>query len=247
MPRGTKYAWREAEKRGTQMMRNVIALVTVAGCASVASAGMVGSTSQTQNFGPQAPNFTTSLVFNQFSGNLADLMSVEVIVDLSVDGGSASVDNDGETSTTVDVEFGTSLGISSSDVSLLDSTFDPVTAGVNVLTNPSLSLAANDGDDINQFDVGGPDFDMITGVSGTDSDSGFIDSMFFNDYVGTGTFAIDAIANTEFSITGGSAVQGSFVNQTASGSITVIYNFVPAPGAAALFGLGGLAAARRRR
>jgi len=228
-------------------MRNVIAAIAVGGCASAASAGMVGSTSQTQNFGPQAPDFTTSLVFNQFNGDLADLVSVEVIVDLSVSGGNASVDNDGETSTTVDVEFGTSLGISSSDVSLLDGAFDPVTAGVNVLTNPSLSLAANDGDDINQFDAGGPDFDMITGVAGMDSDSGFINALFFGDYVGGGTFSIDAIANTEFSISGGSAVQGSFVNQTASGSVTVIYNFVPAPGAAALFGLGGLAAARRRR
>jgi len=170
-----------------------------------------------------------------------------VIVDLSVSGGNASVDNDGETSTTVDVEFGTSLGISSSDVSLLDGAFDPVTAGVNVLTNPSISLAANDGDDINQFDAGGPDFDMITGVAGMDNDSGFINALFFGDYVGAGMFSIDAIANTEFSISGGSAVQGSFVNQTASGSVTVIYNFIPAPSAAALFGLGGLAAARRRR
>jgi uncharacterized protein (TIGR03382 family) len=71
--------------------------------------------------------------------------------------------------------------------------------------------------------------------------------MFFSEYVGAGTFSINAMADTEFSISGGSAVQGAFVNQIASGSVTVIYNFIPAPGAAALFGLGGIAAARRRR
>jgi len=228
-------------------MKSIITSVGVlAIAAGTASAGMF-TQSQTQTFGPQAPNFTTSLNFNQFNGDLADLISVEVIVDLSVVGGSASVDNDGETATTVNVEFGTSLSISSTDVTLLDAAFDPVSAGVSVLTNQAIALDANDGDDITQFDVGGPDFATVTGLAGMDNGSGFINSAFFADFVGAGMFSIDAMANTEFSITGGSAVQGSFVNQTASGSVTVIYNFIPAPGAAALFGLGGLAAARRRR
>jgi len=227
-------------------MRNLLVFGAAVGCAGLASAGSFQQV-QTQSFGPQAPNFTTGLVFNQFNGDLADLTSIEVIIDLSVSGGSASVDNDGETSTSVDVEFGTSLGISSMDVTLLDGAFDPVSAGVSVLTNPTLMLAANDGDDITQFDSGGPDFAMVSGLDGMDMDAGFINALFFSDYVGGGTFTINAIAETEFSISGGSAVQGSFVNQIASGSVTVIYNFIPAPGAAALFGLGGLAAARRRR
>jgi uncharacterized protein (TIGR03382 family) len=227
-------------------MKTFVAIAAAAGCAAAASAGTFQEV-QVQSFGPQAPDFTTGLVFNQFTGNLADLTSIEVIVDLSVDGGSASVDNDGETSTMVDIEFGTSVSISSMDVSLLDGSFDPVSAGVSVLTNPSLSLDANDGDDITQFDAGGPDFATVMGLAGSDNDSGFINTMFFADYVGGGMFTIDVDANTEFSISGGSAVQGSFVNQTASGSVTVIYNFIPAPGAVALFGLGGLAAARRRR
>ncbi|MEM1329848.1 MAG: choice-of-anchor E domain-containing protein [Planctomycetota bacterium] len=226
-------------------MKNAVAALAVAAVAGTASAGM--SISQTETFGPQAPNFSSTLTFDQYNGSVADLVSIEVIIDMSVSGGSATLDNDGETATSVDVEFGTSVGIASSDVSLLDGAFDPVTAGVSVLTNPTVNLGANDGDDINAFnDDGGADNGSVLGLAGSDNDSGFINTMFFSQYTGAGTFDIIIDAQTEFGIFGGSAVQGSFVNQVAEGSVTVIYNFIPTPGTAALLGLGGLAAIRRR-
>ncbi len=43
----------------------------------------------------------------------------------------------------------------------------------------------------------------------------------------------------------GGADLGTF--NIGGGSASITYNVIPAPGAAALFGLGGLAAARRRR
>ncbi len=233
----------EAAERGTNTMKTL----AVAAVLTAAGAAQASPIIQTQNFGPAAATFSDTLTFNQFNGNLADLISIEIIADLTVSGGSAALDNDGGTSASVDLEFGTTLNISSMDVSLVDGSLLPVVGGVAVLTNPSINLDANDGDDITQFDAGGPDWTEVLGLSGNSNDNGFISSSAFAGYVGAGTFDINIEAATEFSIIGGSAVQGSFTNQTAEGSVTVIYNFIPAPGAATLAGLAGIAAVRRRR
>ena len=220
-----------------------------AGLLASASAAL-GSTTimQTQTFGPTTPAFTDSVNFNKFNGNLADLLSVKIKMELTVSGGNAIVDNDGEFNTTVEVTFGTTGSISSSDVTLLDGLFDPVVASVGVLSVQNVNLDGNDADPTGQFDNdGGGDNATVNGPAGTEMNMGFINSVFFSDYVGAGTFAIDIDVDTDFQVSGGSGVAGSFTPQIAEGSIMVIYEVIPAPSSAALLGLGGLAMARRRR
>jgi hypothetical protein len=204
---------------------------------------------QTVNFGPTTPDFTIPLTFDQYDGNLSDLVSVKVKAFLEVTGGSATVDNDGMTSTNVSIEFGTTLSLSSTDVTLLDGAFQPVVGDVDVLANQMFALAANDLDDPTIFnDDGGPDNATLGGAIGSNMGMGFINSTFFSEYVGSGTFDIIIDADTAFSISGGSGVSGAFTPQIASGNLMVIYEFIPAPSSLALLAIGGgLMGVRRRR
>jgi len=221
------------------------AALCVCAFAATASAGQI---MQTVDFGPTTPDFTVPLTFDKYNGNLSDLVSVKVKAFLEVTGGSATVDNDGAAATTVTIDFGTTLSLSSTDVTLLDGAFQPVVSDVDVLANQMFSLAANDLDDPTIFnDDGGPDNATLSGALGSDMDMGFINSAFFSEYVGGGTFDIVIDADTAFQISGGSGVAGAFTPQVASGNVMVIYEFIPAPSSLALFALGGAVGIRRRR
>ncbi|TVQ81156.1 MAG: PEP-CTERM sorting domain-containing protein [Phycisphaeraceae bacterium] len=54
-------------------------------------------------------------------------------------------------------------------------------------------------------------------------------------------------ANAAFGFTGTTDATLIVSNLGATGNITLIYNYIPAPGTMALMGLAGLAATRRRR
>ncbi len=227
-------------------MKKMICAAGVVALAGTASADML---MQTLTFGPNTPDFSEVMTFDQFDGiALEDVLSIEVKMAITVSGGTATVDNDGAAPTTVDIDFGTSGSISSPDVTLLDAAFDPVVAGVDVLAMASPMLAANDGDDPLAFnDDGGADNFTLPGTGGSDSDSGFINSLFWGDFLGGGTFEIEADLDSAFSVSGGSGVSGAFTPQSVEGNVMVTINFVPAPGSVALLGLGGFVATRRRR
>ncbi|MBL0926517.1 MAG: choice-of-anchor E domain-containing protein [Phycisphaerales bacterium] len=61
------------------------------------------------------------------------------------------------------------------------------------------------------------------------------------------TFNITVTGNGLFGSTGTTDTNTSVQNFLASGTVSVEYTWIPAPGAAALFGLAGLAGLRRRR
>ena len=227
-------------------MRKVLGVAALVAATGAASGQFM--TMQTQSFGPQAPDFTIPLTFNQYDGDIADLISIEIIVNLSVQGGNALVDNDSATPATVNVEFGTSVSVSSMDVSLVNTMFNPIGANVAVLINQMVSLDPTTGDPTDEANnTGLPDSQLINGPAGADSSNDFVNSAVWGGYVGMGTFDILVDGDTEFSISGGTGVSGGFSPQTASGEITVIYKFIPAPSTAALLGLAGLVGARRRR
>jgi hypothetical protein len=222
------------------------AVVLVAG--STASAGQI---MQTESFGPTTPDFSGTLTFDKFDdqGGTLTLTGIKVKVQLDIDGGSAFADNDGVEPGTVDVEFGATGAISSTDVSLLDGAFQPVTADVDVLNLATFNLTGHQGAD----PIGTPEFegdgddDQIIGGPGSDMSMGFINSLFYAEYIGLDTFEIDFDVTTAFSISGASGVGGGFAPVIASGNVMITYDFIPAPGVASLLGVAGLAAARRRR
>lgn len=227
-------------------MNKIIVAAGIAAVAGTASANQLFST-ETENF-VGTGGLATPLTFDQYNGSLT-LTGVKITLTLNVDGGTITLDNDGPGSANAAAEFGASGSISSSDVNLNDTNFNPIGAGLNVVSiDVNTTLSADDGDAQGEVNDGGPDSITEAGANATDMDMGFVNSFFFGDYTGNGTFDIDVVTSTLFNTNGsGSGVGGSFLPPNVSGSVTVEYFVIPAPGAAALLGLGGLIAARRRR
>lgn len=83
-------------------------------------------------------------------------------------------------------------------------------------------------------------------VSGSNNNSAFVPSLDFALYTGAGNFAVNAAAIGISFASGGGNVSSTFVTSAAA-TYSVTYNWVPAPGSAALLGVAGVMAARRRR
>jgi len=194
-------------------------------------------------------DFTDTVVLNQYNGDINDIASIVICYTLNADGGTVGFDNEGETVANISGDFGVELDVISSSVNLLDANFAPVLDGfTSTFVIPNTTLAANDGDNITTFDVGGPDFATFTSTSTTASGSGAINSAFYSQFVGNGIFTIDFAVDSLFNLSGegGSTIQFDSPN-TANGTITVKYNLVPEPSSALLLGIGGLVMLRRKR
>ena len=188
-----------------------------------------GTCVETESFAG-VPDLSDAAVFDQFDPSLGTLLSVEVELEVSSQDGSISVDNDSNDPASLTVSFGAEGSISSSDVGLFSAIVPvptPVVPSISTSESAALSLTGNDGDDTNQFDVGGTDWDQFDGNPVTDSASGLIDTSLFTGYEGTGTFEIDYDVKQVGSTTsaGGVFIQIDPVN--ASGSITVTYTYEP--------------------
>jgi len=226
-------------------MKTTIAAAALAAVGATASAQQI---MQTQSFGPDTPNYEQVLTFDFFDVDINDVESIKVKLQLEINGGSLTVDNDGVTGATVDVELGATGAISSTDVTLLDGAFQPVAADVAIGTNATFNLGANDGDDDQSFDPnGGADEDTLNGAGQAGMSMGFINSQFWSDFIGaSGTFDILADIDQILDFGGVGGVSGGFTPVSASGNVMIIVT-IPAPASAGLLGLGALALGRRRR
>jgi len=222
--------------------------ITLLAVAFAASSGFsFGQTLITQTLSfSGVPDFNSPLLFNKYAGNASDITNIKVSYSLTIKDGLFIVDNDANSPASVTANFGAGLNASSSDVNLLDASFNPIIAGVSAINSATYNLAPNVGDGPNDFDPTGPDGAMLVGTPQTSMGMGNVNSMFFSQYAGGGTFTINAKANQIGSLSFNSGIETATSPVNANGTITITYT-VPEPSSTALLGLAALGLAFRRR
>ncbi|MDD5010518.1 MAG: choice-of-anchor E domain-containing protein [Phycisphaerae bacterium] len=222
-----------------------VALFVTAGLASAATI------TQTQNFSG-IPNISGPLAFNKFNAALGTLTSIQVGLSLQTSGGQIILDNDSTSLASGNFQFGAKGSISSSNVSLIDSSSMPI-PGVapntaNAFHSGAFSLAANVGDGVGDYSPSAPDGMSYSGGIETDTKSGYINNTVFGGYTGTGTYNIDYSVIQWLDYGSVSGIEAAFTPVSASGCVTVVYTYdpVPEPATITLLMIGALTLLKRK-
>jgi hypothetical protein len=222
-------------------------LMTLA-VALTALAGFVNgqnTITQTLNFSG-VPDFSEPLLFDKYDGPLSALTNVNVSYSITIEGGQFIIDNDANTPASLTANFGAGLGATSSDVTLLDDSFNSIISGVSVINSGTYNLGANEGDGLNDYDPTGPDGAILIGATQNSTGGADVNSLFLSQFVGSGTFTINANANQIGSLSFNSGIETATTPVSAFGSITITYT-VPEPSSTMLLGLAAAGLAFRRR
>ena len=203
-------------------------------CAAGAANGAI--VLQTQPYGfPLSPGAQT-LTFDKFDTSLGVLTKVELFLSGFL-GATATAEND---STLAAPDFGLSLSGN------MSATFETLSAIGLVNTVFSQALDATDNGGV--ANGSGPDFHDFGAVGDVfgDNDSTNAGLAAYN---GPGTIDCFLNGSAGFSFEGTTDATLGIDSLGTIGEVSVVYTYdpVPAPGAMALLGLGGIAALRRRR
>ena len=230
------------------LSRALVALALVALIAAAASGAQI---SQVQNFSG-TPDYSRTLTFNQIDlGPDCTLNWIKVILTGNCNGGQLILDNDSEDVATGNFVFGSSSSIGSSSVPMLDASFNPVVGQVVAAHSGTFNLSPNVGDGLGDYDSSAPDGMLYLGGLESDSKEGFINNLFFPNYIGNGTFTVKVDTNQYMNYGGVSGVEVAFSPVDSFGTLEIIYDYtcVPEPSSilALTAGMGSLLALRRRR
>jgi len=189
---------------------------------------------QTEEFS-FVPTGSQALTFDQFDESLGELTRVTITIDLTKSGGTFSADNDSESVVNITLDHTVTLSSLTNSLggsSMIKEDFSTIGDALSVETHTNVTLQPTTGDDTNNFNAtGGDDYVKLDPVpSASDSVSGNVNNSYggINLYQGTGTFTLTPSANQNFSIGGDGGAQGSFTQSTASGEVSVEYEYIPA-------------------
>ncbi len=222
-------------------------LLTVA----VASTALIGfatgqnTITQTRSFSG-VPDFSQPLLFNKYNGPLSALTNVKVSYSITIQGGQFIIDNDANSPANLTANFGAGLDATSTNVNLLDSSFNAIIDDVSVVNTGTFNLSGNVGDGLNDYQPTGPDGAILVGATKNKTGGADVNSLFLSQFVGAGTYTVNAKANQIGSLSFNSGIETATTPVTAFGTITVTYT-VPEPSSTMLLGFAALGLAFRRR
>jgi hypothetical protein len=221
------------------------ALFAIAGLASAAPPPIT----QTKTFSG-IPSMSGPFTFNQFNTGLGTLTSIQVQLNLQTSGGELKLDNDSHQSASGTFEFGAQGTINSTDVSLLNSSFLSIPGTANAYHSGSFSLDPNVGDGPGDYSPLAPDGMLYTGTTENDNKSGYVGSAVWaagiKGFLGTGTYNINYSITQWLDYGGIGGIEYAVTPVSASGDVTVVYNYIPEPATIALLTIGALALLKRK-
>ncbi|MEN6372024.1 MAG: choice-of-anchor E domain-containing protein [Armatimonadota bacterium] len=229
------------------------AIIAVIAVLVLSTSSLAGTISQTKTF-TGTPSLNRVLTFDKFNDQAGSgtLTSIQVILTLDVNGGKLVLDNDGELVATGTFGLGGKCDISSSQVSLLTDSNQPLFGMAEAGHSGSFSLAANEGDSRTDLSPDGLDAYVYEGALNSDIKSGYIGNSHWTDFIGANTYDINlrAIQWSEVSTVNG--VSYMVLPVETSGNVTVIYKTTDVPEPSSIAGLltalagMGFAGLRRR-
>jgi len=189
------------------------------------------------------PNLSQTLTFDLYDGSSGPLQAIQVKFVLNSHDGQLILDNDSAEPAAGTFEFGSIGDISSTDVPLLNSSFQLVTVELDATHSGPFGLAGDLAPVTGDFNPNPPDGMQYDGGNESDSDSGFIAPALFAQYTGAGTFdiVVDVLQWQDFG--GVSGIEWAVTPVNVDGYIEVIY--IPEPATLLLLGLGGLVLRKR--
>jgi hypothetical protein len=237
------------QKRRIKMKKTLIILVMAFCLCGTAWATII---TQTKNFSG-TPNMLGSSTFNQFDNTGGFILnSVHVKLYLQATGGQLILDNDSNLPASGTFEFGAKGTISSTDVTLLNSSAQPIPGEVAALNSQGFNLEGNVGDGSGDYDPCAPDGLLYTGVTQDDAKSDFVWSAVWGlgakGFQGTGTYDIDYAINQWLTYGSIGGIEYAVNPVNANGYVEVSYDYtIPEPATISLLGLGVLSLLRRKR
>lgn len=191
-----------------------------------------------------------TLTFAKFDSSLGTLTGVTVGFTFVKSGGSLAIDNDGTLGGSVLFRHDLEAYITSATVNIGSSSIEETALA---RSSASFTVAANDGDSTGTFDVGGADYQVYNAVTRTTTfATENIDSEFWGNYTGTGTYNIDFHTIQSYSASGVGGLQTTGLAASVAPTVTVTYDYTPAavPEPASWLmvcaGIGGFLFYRRR-
>lgn len=226
-------------------MRSFILAGTLASLA-IASAANAATITQTFSY-DKTPNFTKNFSVARFDPSLGTLNSVSVSLGLAVVGGSYSVDNDSPDAASGNASFGTTISLTGTGVHLLDQSSQPVISPLSLVRTTAFSVTGDT--DNGTHDFQGTDAATFAGFSDATNGSGTVSSAFLTDYVGNTSFSVTLKASREASTDVDGGLAELVIPQSASGTLTVVYNYtlVPEPATVGVMAMAGLVFVGGRR
>jgi hypothetical protein len=206
-------------------------------------------------FGPNIPNMSGYLTFDQFDnhGGTWVLSSIEVLLTLHTSGGQLVLDNDSDQPASGIFQFGAKGNIESNDVTLLNSSAQTIPGQAGAYHSRAFSLEPENGDGPNNRDGNSPDGLVYDGGTESGIVSGLVGSSYWTGsgakgYLGTDTYDIyySIFQWLDYGSIGG--IEYAVTPVSASGDVTITYTYdvIPEPATITLLCLGTFALLKRK-
>jgi hypothetical protein len=226
------------------MKKNSLLIAALLIAAGSLQAATLEQTHEIATHGPGSTldPWTDTWSFDKFDdqGGSLTLNSVRVIFSIQAWGGYIGSDNDGGTTANGSISLDVNGHLASSDVTLLNSSFQTAWSTLLVRELDTLSLASNDGDGAG-YQTGGADWNLLTGPIEANANSasadGYIADAVESSYIGADTFSLTFTSTQVQNLLSGGNVESIISPQTAKGSVSVIYDYtapIPEPASASL-------------